>query len=193
MEVGASCPFTLLASLRRSFAARTSRGWTHRSWKMHSQRRPNPLKCCTPEPSADSPLIRSGSQFTHLYLVQHGIVVPWQYPHSELAAPFLIGEHEFLMDAERWVRELLGDHRVRCRRRTGARDGARRASFPSRARPNAPTGHAAPITLLLDIAGYQRQPSLPGWRRPWFPGLLSSARITAGIAASMSGRKILPA
>ena len=62
-----------------------------------------PLEMLYAEPSVDSPLIRSGSQFTHLYLVQHGIVVPWQYPHSELAAPFLIGEHEFLMGAERWV------------------------------------------------------------------------------------------
>ena len=55
------------------------------------------------EPSADSPLIRSGSKFTHLLFVQHGTVVPWQYPYSELAAPFLIGEHEFLTVAERWV------------------------------------------------------------------------------------------
>ena len=55
------------------------------------------------EASADSPLIRSGSLFTHLLFVQHGTVVPWQYPYSELEAPFLIGEHEFLMDAERWV------------------------------------------------------------------------------------------
>ena len=62
-----------------------------------------PLEMWFAEPSADSPLIRSGSRFTHLLFVQHGTVVPWQYPHSELAAPFLIGEHEFLVDAERWV------------------------------------------------------------------------------------------
>ena len=62
-----------------------------------------PLEMWYAEPSADSPLIRSGRQFTHLFFVQHGIVVPWQVPHSELAAPFLIGEHELLMDAERWV------------------------------------------------------------------------------------------
>ena len=55
------------------------------------------------EASGDLPLIRSGSLFTHLLFVQHGTVVPWQYPYSELEAPFLIGEHEFLMDAERWV------------------------------------------------------------------------------------------
>ena len=53
--------------------------------------------------SADSPIIRSGSLFTHVLFVQHGTVVPWQYPYSELEAPFLIGDHEFLMDAERWV------------------------------------------------------------------------------------------
>ena len=62
-----------------------------------------PLEMWFAEPSADSPLIRSGSLFTHLLFVQHGTVVPWQYPHSELAAPFLIGEHEFLVDADRWV------------------------------------------------------------------------------------------
>ena len=55
------------------------------------------------EPSAESTLIRSGSLFTHLLFVQHGTIVPLQYPYSELDAPFLIGEHEFLMDAERWV------------------------------------------------------------------------------------------
>ena len=55
------------------------------------------------EASADAPLIRSGSLFTHLLFVQHGTVVPWQYPYSELDAPFLIGEHEFLMGAQRWV------------------------------------------------------------------------------------------
>ena len=54
------------------------------------------------EPSAEVPLIRSGSEFTHLIFVQHGVVTPWQSPYSELAAPFLIGVHEFLMDAERW-------------------------------------------------------------------------------------------
>ena len=55
------------------------------------------------EPSAESTLIRSGALFTHLLFVQHGTIVPLQYPYSELDAPFLIGEHEFLMDAERWV------------------------------------------------------------------------------------------
>ncbi len=29
-------------------------------------------------------------------------MTPWQSPYSELAAPFLIGVHEFLMGAERW-------------------------------------------------------------------------------------------
>ena len=62
-----------------------------------------PLELRFVEPSADAPLIRSGSPFTHLVFVQHGTVVPWQYPHSELGAPFLIGEHEFLTDAQRWV------------------------------------------------------------------------------------------
>ena len=64
---------------------------------------PEPLELRFVEPSADPPLIRSGSPFTHLLFVQHGTVVPWQNPHSELSAPFLIGEHEFLTDAQRWV------------------------------------------------------------------------------------------
>ena len=54
-------------------------------------------------PSASAPLIESGSAFTHLVFVQHGTVAPWQSPHSELAAPFLIGVHEFLMGTDRWV------------------------------------------------------------------------------------------
>ncbi len=62
-----------------------------------------PLEMSYAAPSTDSPLIRSGSPFTHLIFVQSGTVVPWQYPHSELSAPFLIGEHEFLVDADRWV------------------------------------------------------------------------------------------
>ncbi len=61
-----------------------------------------PLEMEVASPSAESPLIRSGSAFTHLIFVQHGLVVPWQVPHSELGAPFLIGAHEFLMKAERW-------------------------------------------------------------------------------------------
>ncbi len=55
------------------------------------------------EPSADAPFIQSGSPFSELVFVQHGTAVPWQSPHSELVAPFLIGVYEFLMDAERWV------------------------------------------------------------------------------------------
>ncbi len=55
------------------------------------------------EPSAETPLVESGSSFTHLVFVQHGTVAPWQSPHSELAAPFLIGVHEFLMESDRWV------------------------------------------------------------------------------------------
>ena len=61
-----------------------------------------PLEMRFAEPSAEVPLIRSGSDFTHLVFVQHGVVTPWQSPYSELAAPFLIGVHEFLMGSERW-------------------------------------------------------------------------------------------
>lgn len=62
-----------------------------------------PLELRFLEPSADSPLVGSGAPFTHLVFVQHGTIVPWQYPYSELAAPYLIGDHELLSDAERWV------------------------------------------------------------------------------------------
>ena len=62
-----------------------------------------PLALRIVEPSADEPLIRSGSAFTHLLFVQRGTIVPWQYHYSELAGPSLIGGHEFLTDAKRWV------------------------------------------------------------------------------------------
>ena len=62
-----------------------------------------PIELRFVEPSADEPLIRSGSTFTHLLFAQRGVIVPWQYPYSELKAPFLIGDHEFLTGAERWV------------------------------------------------------------------------------------------
>ena len=62
-----------------------------------------PLKIRFVEPSNDNALIRSGAPFKHLYFVQHGMFVSWQYPYSELSSPFLLGEQEFMMDAERWV------------------------------------------------------------------------------------------
>ncbi len=62
-----------------------------------------PLEMMFVEPSADKALIRSGEPFKFLYFVQHGVIVSWQYPHSELSSPFLIGDHEFMMDAEHWV------------------------------------------------------------------------------------------
>lgn len=62
-----------------------------------------PLEMQFVEPSADVALIRSGDPFRHLYFVQHGMIVPWQYPYSDLSSPFLIGDHEFMMDAKRWV------------------------------------------------------------------------------------------
>ena len=55
------------------------------------------------DPSADVPFIQSGATFNDIVSVQHRTAVPWQSPHSELAAPILIGVHEFLMGAERWV------------------------------------------------------------------------------------------
>ena len=62
-----------------------------------------PLEMLFIEPSADIALIRSGEPFTYLYFVQHGMIVPWQYPYSDLSSPFLIGDHEFMMGAKRWV------------------------------------------------------------------------------------------
>ena len=62
-----------------------------------------PLEVQFVEPSADVALIRSGEPFRYLYFVQHGMIVPWQYPYSDLSSPFLIGDHEFMMGAKRWV------------------------------------------------------------------------------------------
>ena len=62
-----------------------------------------PLEMHFVEPSADVALIRSGEPFKQLFFVQHGIIVPWQYPYSELYSPFLIGDQEFMMGARRWV------------------------------------------------------------------------------------------
>ena len=53
--------------------------------------------------AADAALLASGSPFSHLVFVQQGSLLAWQSPRSELAAPFLVGVHEFLIDAERWV------------------------------------------------------------------------------------------
>ena len=62
-----------------------------------------PLEMMYVEPSMRPPLVRSGMQFNYLLFVQYGTLVPWTYPHSELDAPFLVGVHEFLAEAERWV------------------------------------------------------------------------------------------
>ncbi len=51
----------------------------------------------------DTPLVRSGSPFTHLVFVAEGVLYPWQFPHSELRYPFLVGDHELLMGSDRWM------------------------------------------------------------------------------------------
>ena len=61
------------------------------------------LQMLVVEPSSDVALIQSGEPFNHLFFVQHGMVVPWQYLCSVLSSPFLTGEHEFMMRAERWA------------------------------------------------------------------------------------------
>ena len=62
-----------------------------------------PLDMQLVEPSAGAALIRSGQPFTHLYFVQHGMIVGWGYPHAEIYAPFLMGDHEFMMNAGHWA------------------------------------------------------------------------------------------
>ncbi len=56
-------------------------------------------------PASPEPIVRSGDQLDHLLFIQHGTIVPWQYPYSELSEPFLLGEHEVLLaeDAPTWV------------------------------------------------------------------------------------------
>ena len=51
------------------------------------------------------PLVRSGDPVEELIFIRHGTVVPWQYPYSELEFPFLLGEHEVLLEPEepQWV------------------------------------------------------------------------------------------
>ena len=36
------------------------------------------------EPSVDVAPIRSRDPFRYLYFVQHGMIVPWQFPYSDL-------------------------------------------------------------------------------------------------------------
>ena len=62
-----------------------------------------PLEMMVIEPCVEPPVIQSGSQFDYLLFVQSGTVVPWTLPRSELSAPFLIGVHEFLALADRWM------------------------------------------------------------------------------------------
>ena len=62
-----------------------------------------PLNMMVIEPCVEPPVIQSGTQFDYLLFVQSGTVVPWTFPRSELNAPFLIGVHEFLALAERWI------------------------------------------------------------------------------------------
>lgn len=51
------------------------------------------------------PIVRSGDPLEYLLFIQHGTIVPWQYPYSELSEPFLLGEHEVLLseDQPTWV------------------------------------------------------------------------------------------
>lgn len=62
-----------------------------------------PLNLLVSEGPVDAPLVHSGSPFTHLVFVAEGVLYPWQFPHSELRYPFLIGDHELLMGSERWM------------------------------------------------------------------------------------------
>ena len=55
------------------------------------------------EPTSKRATIRSGDPFSHLYFIQHGTFVSWQYPYSEFSSPFLLGEQEFMMNAAHWV------------------------------------------------------------------------------------------
>lgn len=62
-----------------------------------------PLRLSFADAGVDMPLVRSGSPFTHLLFVQQGTLIPWQFPPSELRFPFLVGDHELLMGASRWM------------------------------------------------------------------------------------------
>ena len=56
-------------------------------------------------PPRIEPIVRSGEILEALLFIQAGRAVPWQYPHSNLDAPYLLGEHEVILAPEqpRWV------------------------------------------------------------------------------------------
>ena len=121
-----------------------------------------PLEMLFVEPSADVALIRSGEPFKHLYFVQHGMIVPWQYPYSELSSPFLIGDHEFMMGAERWVGILFGrsaDNRSSHPRR---HHEAHRKKDPSDTCQDVSCVAETSGALLLDLPRYQRESGAEG-------------------------------
>lgn len=72
--------------------------------------RGGPLRLSLADAGVGEPLIRSGSRFTHLLFVQQGTLIPWQFPPSELRFPFLIGDHELLMGASRWMATYSATH-----------------------------------------------------------------------------------
>ena len=116
-----------------------------------------PLEMMFIEPCVEPPVIQSGSQFDYLLFVQSGTVVPWTLPRSELRAPFLIGVHEFLALADRWMGDLLRRHgSYRCNDPFGV-DEANRQTHSRRSGKHAPEAHATTGAILLDITGNQWQ------------------------------------
>ena len=146
-----------------------------------------PLEMQFAEPSADSPLIRSGSLFTHMLFAQHGTVVPWQYPYSELEAPFLIGEHEFLMDAERWVASYSAVTEATVVWIPVGLMRACRQRDPQCGRADARAGDAPPRPFSTGPRWPPAAPRPPGSRLPSCPGWHWRVPTTVSTGRSGSG------
>ena len=128
-----------------------------------------PLEMLIVEPSADVALIRSGEPFTHLYFVQHGMIVPWQYPYSELLSPFLIGDHEFMMESERWVASYSAATPSTVVGIPVATLKQVVERIPQVHDEDVSRGFEAYVALLLDIPCDERESSTKGCRRSNLP------------------------
>ncbi|MBN4064607.1 Crp/Fnr family transcriptional regulator [Dehalococcoides mccartyi] len=54
------------------------------------------------DPDSSAPFIEAGSECVDAFLLRQGEVIPWTYPSTFLPPPFLIGQHEMLMEHPSW-------------------------------------------------------------------------------------------
>ena len=89
-------------------------------------------------------------------------MTPWQSPYSELAAPFLIGVHEFLMGAERWSASYSAITEAVIVRIPKEVIHLVTERHPSSPRANARAGDAPVGAVLLGVAGDERRAGVSG-------------------------------